>query len=260
MAHHAHDHDFHIPTGSIWPPLSCVGAGILAFSFITQHHFHALVGNIGMGLGLALLLLGMFKWFGVLIQESRARGFTHVPRVLELANRYGMIFFIASEVMFFAAFFAAFFSLRAFANVWPPENIELLPLDLPVINTLLLLTSGATITWAHYALYLNDRKTLRLATLLTVILGVVFLGFQMFEYSHAAFSFSDGVYGSLFYMLTGFHGFHVLVGAGMLWALYLRLRQGDFTAKQHFYFEAAAWYWHFVDVVWLGLFLFVYLL
>ena len=299
MAHaHHHDHDFHIPAPSIWPPLSCLGVGLIVFGFIAKlhpeavHNIPALIAGwftaswpaattwltglqtqltaanagytIGWALtavGLGLLLAGMCAWFYKLIQEARARGFgLGVPRVLEIANRYGMVFFIASEVMFFAAFFAAFFYLRTFNPAWPPENITTLPLELPIINTLILLTSGATITWAHYALFMRDRVTLKNATLATAVLGFIFLGCQVYEYGHAEFAFNSGVYGSLFYMLTGFHGFHVLVGSIMLAVLYARLREGDFTPKQHFYFEAAAWYWHFVDVVWIGLFLFVYLL
>lgn len=261
----AHDHDFHIPSNNIWPPISCAGAGLIAFGFVFLMHAEAfgvpeLLGKFMMGGGLLVLLFGALQWFRLLIGESRDRGFENVPGVLNLANKYGMIFFICSEVMFFAAFFAAFFFLRNYQFEWPPANITELALTIPVLNTLLLLSSGATITWAHYALMGGEMKTAKNMTLATTLLGFIFLGFQMFEYGHALFDFDSGVYGSLFYMLTGFHGFHVLVGSLMLAVLYKRLSAGDFNEKNHFYFEAAAWYWHFVDVVWVGLFISVYLL
>lgn len=261
MSDHAHDHDFHIPSGSIWPAISCFGAGFMMFGFVMMLHLKPeIVGQLTFGAGFLVVLTAAMQWFKKLIQESRSRGYKDVPAVLELGNKYGMIAFIVSEIMFFAAFFAAFFYLRNYNSVWPPENIVTLPLDLPVINTLLLLSSGATITWAHHALLEGHKKEARLATLLTWQLGAVFLGFQMFEYSHATFGFDGGVYASIFYMLTGFHGFHVLLGTLMLLAVTLRFNKGDFSEKHHFYFEGAAWYWHFVDVVWIGLFLFLYVL
>lgn len=263
MANHHADHDFYIPAGSIWPPLSCLGAGLLAFGFIAHLHMKPeLIGNIGMALGVLILLTGAIQWFRKLIGEARARGFGAgaVPKVLDLANRYGMIFFIASEVMFFAAFFAAYFYLRAHNPEWPPANIEALPIELPIICTLILLTSGTTVTWAHHALLNGRRPEAIFATFLTWQLGVFFLACQAFEYSHATFGFSAGVYAAAFFMLTGFHGFHVLVGSIMLMVCHKRLKSGDFSKREHFYFEAAAWYWHFVDVVWIGLFLFVYVL
>lgn len=263
MAGHNQDHDFHIPSNNIWPPISCVGAGVTAFGAIFLMHAETfgvslLLGKFMMGAGLLVLIFGAIQWFRLLIGESRDRGFTNVPHVLELANKYGMIFFIVSEVMFFAAFFAAFFFLRNFQVEWPPSNIEELALTIPVLNTILLLTSGATITWAHYALTGGQKDVARKMTMWTFILGFIFLGFQMFEYGHALFDFDSGVYGSLFYMLTGFHGFHVLVGSIMLVVLWKRMCHGDFNEKNHFYFEAVAWYWHFVDVVWIGLFLSIY--
>ncbi|NBV54599.1 MAG: cytochrome c oxidase subunit 3 [Proteobacteria bacterium] len=262
--HHAnHDHDFFIPAGSIWPPLTCLGAGLMAFGFILHLHYQpAIVGNGMMGVGLLLVIMAAFQWFFKLVDEARQRGFKtgNVPVVLDLANRYGMIFFIVSEIMFFAAFFAGYFYLRGHNPEWPPANIEMLPIHLPVLNTLLLLTSGATVTWAHHALLLNRRADAILATFLTWQLGVIFLACQIYEYTHAQYTISSGVYGSTFFMLTGFHGFHVLVGSLMLMFLHWRLTKGDFTRHNHFYFEATAWYWHFVDVVWIGLFLFVYVL
>lgn len=261
-AHH-HDHDFHIPPPSIWPPISCVGAGLLAFGIIMMLHMTpVLYGQLTAVAGLGLLIAGAMAWFSALIKESRERGFKqgNVPLVLDLANRYGMIFFIASEVMFFAAFFAAYFYMRMHAPVWPPVGIELLPIHLPVINTLLLLTSGVTITLAHHGLLHNRRGEATFYTFLTWQLGVIFLFCQMLEYSHAGFSLSSGAYGTVFYMLTGFHGFHVLLGSIMLMFVHRRLAKGDFTRHNHFYFEAAAWYWHFVDVVWIGLFLLIYVL
>ncbi len=257
---HAPDHDFHIPAGSIWPPLTCLGAGISMFGFVALLHLKPqIIGILTMSVGILIILLSAAQWFAKLIAESRERA-KNVPQVLEIGNRYGMIMFIVSEIMFFSAFFAAFFYLRSFNPVWPPENIQILSIDLPVINTLLLLSSGATITIAHYALLHGNIEKATKATVWTWVLGIIFLVFQMFEYSHADFSINDGVYGSVFYMLTGFHGFHVFLGIIMLMVASWRLKKGDFTAKNHFYFEGMAWYWHFVDIVWIGLFLFVYLL
>jgi cytochrome c oxidase subunit 3 len=260
MSNHAQDHDFYIPGNNPWPPISCLGAGIIAFGFIIFAHFSALAGTWTMVGGLLTVIYSAGKWFQTLARESNKRGFKDVPLVLELSNRYGMIFFIISEIMFFAGFFAAFFFLRSFNDVWPPENIDMMHIGLPTLNTLLLLTSGVTITWAHHALSQDDMKTCKLATKLTWILGVIFLGTQMYEYGHAAFAIDSGVFGTTFYLLTGFHGFHVLVGSLMLMVLSLRLSQKSFSSKHHFYFEATAWYWHFVDVVWVGLYIFVYLM
>ena len=264
MAGHAQDHDFFIPNNSIWPPLTCLGAGFVAFGFVIAQHAMAGVGQLMMWLGLAVILFGAIQWFRLLIAESRARGFDNVAPVLDLQNRYGMIFFIISEIMFFSAFFAAFFYLKSWNPEWPPANIESFGIDLPIINTLLLLSSGATVTWAHHAILEKHYKEARLATFITWHLGVIFLALQAFEYyeaiHHMDLTLSSGVYGSTFFMLTGFHGFHVLLGTLMLMVAHFRMHKGDFTDKHHFYFEATAWYWHFVDVVWVGLFLFVYLL
>lgn len=257
---HAQDHDFHIPANNIWPPMTCVGAGLMMFGLIVLLHFSAFGGQAMVAGGLLIVVFSALQWFRCLIEESRERGFKNVPLVLDLANRYGMIFFIASEVMFFAAFFAAFFYLRNYNIAWPPSNIEPMHIDLPVINTLILLTSGVTITYAHHALLEGKKELARFFTFLTWHLGVIFLFCQAYEYAEAGFSMNSGVYGSTFYLLTGFHGFHVLLGTAMLIAAHLRMRKGDFSQKNHFYFEAAAWYWHFVDVVWIGLFLFVYIM
>ncbi|MFZ2587133.1 MAG: cytochrome c oxidase subunit 3 [Alphaproteobacteria bacterium] len=259
MAHH--DHDFFIPNPSIWPPLSCLGMGLMAVGMLLMWHMlPVLVGQATFAAGILLVVTSASQWWASLIAEARARGYKNPAEVVDLGNRYGMIFFIVSEIMFFAAFFAAYFYLRGYNPVWPPANIEALTIDLPAINTLLLLTSGATITWAHHALLNGRRDTAIMATTLTWQLGVIFLACQMFEYHHASYTISSGVYGSTFYMLTGFHGFHVLVGSIMLMLLTRRLMKGDFSPQHHFYFEATAWYWHFVDVVWIGLFLFVYVL
>jgi cytochrome c oxidase subunit 3 len=183
-----------------------------------------------------------------------------------------MIMFIASEVMFFVAWFWAFFDASLYpaeihqvtraeftGGVWPPKGIEVIdPFHLPLYNTIILLLSGTTVTWAHHALLHNDRKGLIWGLSLTVALGVLFSFVQAYEYIHAPFGFKDSIYGATFFMATGFHGFHVLIGTIFLLVCLLRAFGGDFTSKQHFGFEAAAWYWHFVDVVWLFLFACIY--
>ncbi len=223
--------------------------------------------------GAAGVALTMFMWWRDVIKE--AHGGDHTP-VVQLHLRYGMIMFIASEVMFFAAWFWAFFDASLFSGeaiqasrvletggVWPPKGIEVLnPWHLPLVNTLILLTSGTTVTWAHHALLNNDREGLKWGLVATVVLGVLFTSIQGYEYAHAAFAFSrdngGNIYGSTFFMATGFHGFHVIIGTIFLTVCLFRAMAGHFTPKQHFGFEAAAWYWHFVDVVWLFLFSCVY--
>jgi cytochrome c oxidase subunit 3 len=221
-------------------------------------------------IGLAIVLYTMFGWWADTIKEAHNGDHT---KVVSLHLRYGMMMFIASEVMFFVAWFWAFFDASLFpadaiqagriaytGGVWPPKGIEVLdPLHLPLYNTVILLLSGTTVTWAHHALLHGDRKGLINGLILTVALGVIFSAVQAYEYAHAPFTFKDSIYGATFFMATGFHGFHVLVGTIFLAVCLFRALAGHFTEKQHFGFEAAAWYWHFVDVVWLFLFASIYI-
>jgi len=214
-------------------------------------------------IGLGLTLYSMFMWFRDVVIEGEYKG-DHTP-VVQIGLRYGMTLFIMSEVMFFVAWFWAFFDASLFpsqvlGSVWPPKGINALdPWHIPLVNTLILLLSGTTVTWAHHALLENDRKGLLNGLLLTVILGSIFTCFQAYEYIHADFKLSTGIYGSTFYMATGFHGFHVIVGTIFLTVCYFRARAGHYKPDHHFGFEAAAWYWHFVDVVWLFLFASIYI-
>jgi cytochrome c oxidase subunit 3 len=236
-------------------------------------------------MGFGTLVITAIGWWGDVIKESR--GGDHTP-VVDIGLRYGMILFIASEVMFFVAWFWMFFELAIFhehraawivptwdetataawAN-WPPPHVETFdPFHLPLMNTLILLLSGTTVTWAHHALQQGDRNSARLGLLLTVLLGMAFTWIQFgVEYPEAGFAYGNtgetttaNIYGSSFFMATGFHGAHVIIGTIFLAVCLLRLLAGQFTPTKHFGLEAAAWYWHFVDVVWLFLFTFVYVL
>ena len=280
MAGSAVKHDYHLVDPSPWPFVGSVSAFVLALGAVTF-----MKGLFGMPAGtwwlLALGFAGvgytMIGWGGDVIKESRQGD--HTP-VVQLGLRYGMILFIASEVMFFAAWFWMFFEMALFHDVraadgwlarfgdpdaasawadWPPPGVETFdPFHLPLLNTLILLTSGTTVTWAHHALQHDRRGEARMGLLLTVILGALFTVVQVIEYSHAHFSFDGNLYGASFFMATGFHGAHVLIGTIFLLVCLLRLMAGHFTKDKHFGFEAAAWYWHFVDVVWLFLFVFIY--
>ncbi|MEM8694925.1 MAG: cytochrome c oxidase subunit 3 [Pseudomonadota bacterium] len=260
MAGAAPEHDYHLVNPSIWPFIGSMSALAMAAGGVMWMHSEAYGGWVFIA-GTIGVLFTMFSWWVDVIRE--ANGGDHTP-VVQLHLRYGMILFIASEVMFFVGWFWAFFNgalfpTEAIGATWPPEGIEVLdPFTYPLLNTLILLCSGTTVTWAHHCLLNGDREGFKTGLWLTIILGIVFSGVQAYEYGHAAFDFSGNIYGATFYMATGFHGFHVIIGTIFLAVCLLRAYRGDFTPKQHFGFEAAAWYWHFVDVVWLFLFVSIY--
>ncbi|GAA4030140.1 cytochrome c oxidase subunit 3 [Sphingomonas rosea] len=261
------NHPYHILPPSLWPLIGAFsGLALTAGGVLTMHDNP--YGKFVLLLGAAGVLLTMFSWWRDVVHESHAGD--HTP-IVQLHLRYGMILFIASEVMFFLAWFWAFFdnalfpsAVDAVGGVWPPKDMAVInPLGFPLLNTLILLCSGTTVTWAHHSLINNDRKGLETGLLLTIILGAIFSAIQAYEYAHAPFGFTTtsggNVYGSTFMMATGFHGAHVLIGTIFLIVCYIRAKKGDFTPEKHFGFEAAAWYWHFVDVVWLFLFVSIYL-
>ncbi|MCI0754347.1 cytochrome c oxidase subunit 3 [Teichococcus vastitatis] len=258
-------HPYHLVEPSPWPMVASLAAGMMLFGIILFAHNNV---HWVFGVGLLGVLVSMFFWFRDVVREARTPGL-HTP-VVRLGLRYGMMLFIASEVMFFVAFFWAYFHFALYPEhvsgaaqaVWPPAGITTFdPFHLPLLNTLILLLSGTTVTWAHHALLAGDRKGMLQGLGLTVLLGLLFTFFQAVEYSEAPFAFSGGgVYPSVFFLATGFHGFHVIVGTIFLAVCWFRARAGQFTPQRHFGFEAAAWYWHFVDVVWLFLFVCVYVL
>ncbi|WP_372621207.1 cytochrome c oxidase subunit 3 [Falsiroseomonas sp.] len=255
-------HPYHLVDPSPWPLLGAFAGGALVLGIILVAHNNSWWM---LGVGLASMLAVMFFWWRDVLKESRDASM-HTP-VVRLGLRYGMVLFIASEVMFFVAFFWAYFHFALFPNhvsgaetaIWPPSGVHTFdPFGLPFLNTMILLLSGTTVTWAHHALLQNDRKSLITGLALTVLLGISFTGFQLFEYYEAPFEFTGGIYPSTFFLATGFHGFHVFVGTCFLAVCLVRAIRGHFSPERHFGFEAAAWYWHFVDVVWLFLFIFIY--
>jgi len=267
-------HPYHIVRPSIWPIAGAFAGMLLAVGMVLYMHEVKIggfeVGFKGVILGFAAVIAVMFFWWKDVIFEAVTEK-AHTP-IAQIGLRYGMALFIASEVMFFVAFFWAFFDASLFAGQenmvarveytgghWPPPQIETVSaFELPLMMTLILLLSGCTVTWAHHALLKGRTQEAAKALGVSVILGFLFLCFQIFEYFHASFGFTEGVYSSTFYMATGFHGFHVFVGTVFLFVCWARTRKGHFTKDSHFGFEAAAWYWHFVDVVWLFLFIVVY--
>jgi cytochrome c oxidase subunit 3 len=272
-AHAKPHHDYHLVNPSPWPLVGAIFAFLFAVGLIMSMKslsFAGLkAGPAVLGLGIAGILYVMAAWWYDVVRE--AEGGDHT-RIVQISHRYGMILFIASEVMFFVAWFWAFFDASLFTGehiqaarsaftggVWPPKGTEVLnPFNLPLLNTLILLTSGTTVTWAHHALLSNDRTGLKVGLTLTILLGATFTCVQAWEYAHAPFAFANSIYGATFFMATGFHGFHVIIGTIFLIVCLVRAQAGQFTPRQHLGFEFAAWYWHFVDVVWLFLFSCIY--
>lgn len=279
---HATNHDYHIVNPSPWPLTGSIGAFIMAIGailFMRSNSGEDTMAIAGMEvgtspwlftLGFAIVLITMYGWWRNVTHEAEVEK-AHTP-VVQLHLRYGMILFIFSEVMFFVAWFWAYFDASLFAGEinqiervdltgghWPPDGIETFdPWHLPLMNTLILLTSGATVTAAHHYLIEDKKDLFKIWMWATVGLGILFTCTQIFEYQHAAFAFDGHIYGATFFMATGFHGFHVFVGTVFLFVCLMRVYAGHFTKEQHFGFEAAAWYWHFVDVVWLFLFAAIY--
>ena len=286
---HAKHHDYHLVDPSPWPVVSSLFAFVMAIGAIAwmktaSGGVFGIKGPHVFAIGFAGLLFTAFMWWRDVIREAHKGD--HTP-VVQLHLRYGMIMFIASEVMFFVAWFWAYFDVSLFpagvhelaatnkqvvgmvarneltGGQWPPVPSAAFkgtfdPWGLPLVNTLILLLSGTTVTWAHHALLNDDRKGLIWGLICTVVLGAMFTILQIYEYGHAAFNFSGHIYGATFFMATGFHGVHVFIGTIFLAVCLFRALSGHFTPKQHFGFEAAAWYWHFVDVVWLFLFACIY--
>ena len=282
MSHPVSADRYFVPQPSHWPVVGSTALLLMASGAVMTMNSIA-NGGLVLLAGLAVLVVMLFGWFGRVIGESEGGSYNlHVDR----SFRWSMSWFIFSEVMFFAAFFGALFYVRVlsvpdlaspdqaalwegFKGQWPTAGpaakgsfTAMHAWGIPAINTLLLLSSGATLTWAHWGLIANKRQQLIIGLVLTIALGLLFISLQAYEYaeaySHLNLKLTTGVYGSTFFMLTGFHGFHVTLGATMLIVILLRALKGHFTAERHFAFEAVAWYWHFVDVVWLGLFVVVY--
>lgn len=254
-------HTYHLVDPSPWPLVGALAGFTLTSGGVM--YFHSFIGGgYIILLGLLLVLGTMYVWWRDVVRESTFEG--HHTKLVVNGLRYGVILFIVSEIMFFFAFFWAYFhsSLAPTVElgaVWPPEGISPFnPWDVPLLNTIILLSSGVTVTWAHHAMLVGVRYQAIFALLLTVILAFIFTLLQIFEYQEASFDISDGIYGSTFYMATGFHGFHVLIGTIFLAVCLVRLINYHYTKTHHFGFEAAAWYWHFVDVVWLFLFVAIY--
>jgi cytochrome c oxidase subunit III len=294
----ADNQSYYVPEQSKWPIIATVGLGVMLYGLAaimvdSKQGAETTTSWITFSIGTAIMVYMLFGWFGSVIKESRSGLYS--PQ-MDRSFRWGMMWFIFSEVMFFAAFFGALFYVRVFAlpwlggegdkgssnllwegfqaswpllntpnpDVYPAPESVIGPWGLPLINTILLVTSSFTVTVAHHALKHDNRPKTKLWLGATIALALIFVSVQAYEYVHAYqdlnLTLGSGIYGSTFYMLTGFHGAHVILGTLMLTIMLIRIHKGHFTPDSHFGFEASAWYWHFVDVVWLGLFVFVYVI
>nr|QLY89544.1 cytochrome c oxidase subunit III [Polycentropus flavomaculatus] len=254
-----YNHPFHMVNYSPWPIIS--SWGVMIFMMGTIKMFHKMSNSV-MTLGLIIIIITSIQWWRDVIRESTNQGF-HTNKVA-MNMKWGMIMFIISEILFFTSFFWAFFhsslapSMELGMN-WPPKNINSFnPFKIPLLNSIILLSSGISVTWTHQMVILNNKKKSILSLLITIMLGVYFTAIQMMEYIEAPFSINDSIYGTTFFLTTGFHGLHVIIGTIMLSTSIVRLKNNHFSKIHHFGLEATIWYWHFVDVVWLFLFIFLY--
>nr|QBZ37567.1 cytochrome c oxidase subunit 3 [Sinodendron rugosum] len=253
------NHPWHLVDVSPWPILGAFSAMIMLAGMIKWFHFY---NNLLFLLGMLITMLIMFQWWRDISREGTFQGLHTYPVTMGL--RWGMILFITSEVFFFISFFWGFFHSSLSPTIelgmaWPPKGIiPFNPIQIPLLNTLILISSGLTVTWAHHSLIENNFTQATQGLILTVILGIYFTLLQAYEYIEASFTIADAVYGSSFFMATGFHGLHVIIGTTFLATCLFRHINNHFSSIHHFGFEAAAWYWHFVDVVWLFLYISIY--
>jgi cytochrome c oxidase subunit 3 len=254
-------HPFHLVDQSPWPFVASITTLTTTTGFVMYMHSYQF-GSYFLCIGFFSLLFTTFIWWADVIYESTYQG--HHTKIVQTGLRFGMLLFIISEAMFFFSFFWSFFSTSLSPNIeiggiWPPPGLSVLnPWEIPLLNTIILLLSGATCTWSHHAIVAGNKNSAKLGLSLTIFLGVIFTGFQGIEYYESQFTISDSIYGSIFFMITGFHGFHVLLGSTFLVVCLARLSKHHFTKEHHFGFESSAWYWHFVDVIWLFLFVSIY--
>nr|YP_010736889.1 cytochrome c oxidase subunit III [Pedionis sagittata]WEP24763.1 cytochrome c oxidase subunit III [Pedionis sagittata] len=253
------NHPYHLVDKSPWPIISAMGMLTLTSgSILWMHKFNPHL----MYMGMLIMLMVMFQWWRDITRESTFQGM-HTKKVT-LSMKMGMIMFIMSEIMFFTSFFWAFFHSSLSPNMeigmnWPPMGIKTFnPMNIPMLNTIILLTSGMSMTWAHNMMTTKNMTKMKQSMIITIMLGLYFSMMQMYEYMEAQFSISDSIYGSTFFMSTGFHGIHVLIGTMFIIVTYMRMKNLHFSNNHHVGFESAAWYWHFVDVVWLFLYISVY--
>nr|YP_665517.1 cytochrome c oxidase subunit III [Campodea fragilis]ABF49567.1 cytochrome c oxidase subunit III [Campodea fragilis] len=252
-------HTFHLVDQSPWPLTGAISALTLTSGMVKWFHQSSIYL---LTLGLSLMILTMWQWWRDISREATFQGL-HTLKVT-LGMRWGVILFIVSEILFFVSFFWAFFhsSLSPTVEIgmmWPPQGIlPFNPFEIPLLNTAILLSSGITVTWSHHSLLNSNKSQAVKALMMTIVLGLYFTALQALEYHEAPFSISDSAFGSTFFMATGFHGLHVIIGTTFLSVSLLRMTSNHFSSFHHFGFEAAAWYWHFVDVVWLFLFISIY--
>nr|QLY90089.1 cytochrome c oxidase subunit 3 [Ylodes simulans] len=258
MKNHS-NHPYHLVDYSPWPLMSSFSVMMMMTAIINWFHKYDMSMFI---ISLPLMLMCMYQWWRDITRESTYQGL-HSKEVI-INMKWGMILFIVSEIFFFVSFFWSFFHsylspTMELGSIWPPKGINPFnAFQIPLLNTIILLTSGIAVTWSHHSLIKNNYSQSFNSLLMCIILGVYFTILQAYEYYEASFSMSDGIYGSVFFIATGFHGLHVIIGTLFLTVCLMRFTKKNFSSYHHFGFEAAAWYWHFVDIVWLFLYTFLY--
>nr|AZL93430.1 cytochrome c oxidase subunit 3 [Platygaster sp. ZJUH_2016029] len=252
-------HPFHLVTWSPWPFLISISLMNIMMSMILKMNFNL---SIYMWMSMTTLLLCSYQWWRDVIRESTFQGFHNKYITLHLNK--GMLMFIISEILFFFSFFWSFFHMMLSPSInigsnWPPKSINIFnPFNIPLLNTIILLSSGMFITWSHYSIMNNNFNKSLLSIKSTILLGLIFTFFQYTEYKNSMYSINDSSFGTTFFITTGFHGIHVIIGTFFIIISFKRLKSTHFSFNHHFGFEASAWYWHFVDVIWLFLFTFMY--